>query len=119
MNWQERGKDSQSGEFFQFLQELEMAKATAEVQLVGIIVLAAQREWKAAAFILERRNPRVWGKTPLVEESSICDQSQFDENREYLNAIAENEEATNAFFTLRSFNSKWLKSREESKVSKD
>ncbi len=50
-----------------FGEALEKAKASAEARDVALIARAARRNWKAAAWALERRNPRDWGLRIQVE----------------------------------------------------
>jgi hypothetical protein len=52
----------------QFLNAIEKARADASIRNVGIIQQAAQDgQWQAAAWYLERTNPRKWGRHETVE----------------------------------------------------
>ena len=54
--------------YLQFMQAVENARAQAVVRNVGIIQSAAQNgQWQAAAWYLERTNPRKWGRHETVE----------------------------------------------------
>jgi hypothetical protein len=72
-NWMKRGEEEKRGPFFQFLQSATRARATARMKLVKIISDAAPRDWKAAAWQLERQYPEEFGRCtprePLQEES--------------------------------------------------
>ena len=51
-----------------FLDAVEKARADAVIRNVGIIQSAAQDgQWQAAAWYLERTNPRKWGRHETVE----------------------------------------------------
>ncbi len=57
-------------EFRHFCEALKRAQAAAVDILLGRIQEAAQRgDWKAAAWILERRHPDAWGRQQRVEHS--------------------------------------------------
>jgi hypothetical protein len=48
--------------FTEFLEEVTRAKSVAEVALVANINKAGEKDWRAHAFLLERRNPSDWGR---------------------------------------------------------
>lgn len=50
--------------YVEFLERVEKAKAEAELRLVLYIAKAANepKHWTAAAWLLERRNPAMWGR---------------------------------------------------------
>lgn len=52
-----------------FRDAVSRATAEAEEVLAGMIRRHALDDWRAAAFLLERRNPAVWGKRDRVEHS--------------------------------------------------
>lgn len=67
--WIDRGrKDEEKGltpdesVYVLLLHETTRAKARAEVRLGGIITKAAEKDWRAALAILERRNSKDWAK---------------------------------------------------------
>ena len=62
-NWIERGKTSQSGEYFDFWHKLELARSQGKVELLTKIEKAAtDGDWRAAAWKLERRDPEGYGQ---------------------------------------------------------
>ena len=60
-NWRNRGNTQKSGKYRGFLDAVEKAIATAEIADLKIIDQAAQKNWRAAAWLLERRSPERWG----------------------------------------------------------
>lgn len=61
----EKGK--RRTKFTEFLEEVTRAKSTAEVALVANINKAGKRDWRAHAFLLERRNPVDWGRQDRIK----------------------------------------------------
>jgi transposase len=59
--------------YLEFLDTIEKAKAEAEARLVVLIQKAAQtpRTWQAAAWLLERRDPKNWGRVTRTEISGV------------------------------------------------
>lgn len=57
----------------EFVVQLEQAMASAEVRDVTTIMKASSRNWQAAAWRLERRNPERWGRRdrPEVPEDKV------------------------------------------------
>src|SRR4051794_39022230 len=55
--WITKGRQETSGPYRDALERIEAAKAQSEVLLLEHIVDAAPRDWKAAAWVLERRFP--------------------------------------------------------------
>lgn len=100
--WLEAGVRGESKEYRKFLIAARRAVAKAEANLVETIEEEAQDDWRAAAFILERRHSRKWGKKtnvkfeddgasdPKVIEhrqnvaDQVKDKSKRDEARKYL-----------------------------------
>lgn len=60
--WIRRGRTQQRGKFAVLLVDLRAADTHAEFTLLARISLAAQKDWRAAAWILERRFPKKWGR---------------------------------------------------------
>lgn len=57
-------KKGEAGEqpYADFKRRVEVAQATAEAQNVRTITNASRRDWKAAAWLLAKRNPQDWGE---------------------------------------------------------
>ena len=56
------GRSKTSNKFKKFSDAIEKALADAEVRDVAFIARAAEKEWTAAAWRLERKFPRKWGR---------------------------------------------------------
>ena len=67
--WEER---SRSGElpYAHFFEEVERARAVAEVKMLRIVRDEAERNWKAAIWWLERATKERWGTTRVDEVPS-------------------------------------------------
>ena len=61
-NWLEKGEAAKSGVLREFFDAVERAKADSALRLVSQITLQAPTDWRAAAFMLERRFPDDYGK---------------------------------------------------------
>jgi transposase len=70
--WLEKGRAGKSP-YVEFLEAVKKAEAAAEVKRIQIITKAADTDWKAAAWYLERRYPERWGKRNLVKDSPSAD----------------------------------------------
>lgn len=68
--WIRRGAEEQEGPFAEFAAAVEQALAAAEARDVALIGQAAQKEWQAAAWRLERRLPERWGRKTRHEVSA-------------------------------------------------
>lgn len=56
-----------SNEFAQFAYEVRAVIAEAEAQMVNRVSLAASSDWRAAAWMLERRHPTRWANSHRVQ----------------------------------------------------
>ena len=61
-NWLKKGEAAQSGALMEFFDAVERAKADSALRLISQITLQAPADWRAAAFILERRFPDDYGR---------------------------------------------------------
>ena len=68
--WQEKAKNDPDLDFFE--EAIEEARAKGERMLAGRIVGHSEKDWRAAAWILERRHNERWGvpKDPVVQINS-------------------------------------------------
>jgi len=60
--WLRQGSRAKSGIYREFSDAVEKAMAEAEVRDVAIIAKAAEEQWQAAAWRLERKYPDRWGR---------------------------------------------------------
>jgi len=65
--WMKRGREQERGRYRKFLVAVEKAQAEAESRDVALIAKAAGEDWRAAAWRLERKQPRRYG--PRVQVS--------------------------------------------------
>lgn len=65
-NWMKRGARQSKGIYRDFLDALKKSHAIAEAENVRVIRAAAKEQWYAAAWMLERRYPKRWGKNDKV-----------------------------------------------------
>ena len=56
-DWMRRGTEETHGAYADFCQEVVAAEQAAEIRALGVIQQAAKRDWKAAAWFLERKHP--------------------------------------------------------------
>jgi transposase len=68
-DWLKRGAKARSGIYREFSAAVEKALADSEVRDVSIIARAADTEWQAAAWRLERKFPARWGRKTSVEHT--------------------------------------------------
>jgi homoserine acetyltransferase len=59
--WMRLGRDQKRGRYRKFLSQVEKAQAEAESRDVALIAKAASEDWRAAAWRLERKQPRRYG----------------------------------------------------------
>lgn len=53
-NWLSKGSTARNGMYLQFFQDVKKAEGENTVSMLGVIKTAAQTDWKAAAWCLER-----------------------------------------------------------------
>jgi len=82
-NWMARGceyqkklnKGEEVGEkeekFFHFLHAVESAEIKAEVFATGLITKAAKRDWRAAAWYLERKHKQCWARMQQLKHEGV------------------------------------------------
>lgn len=69
--WLARGRRELTGLYRDFADAVEKAEADAIVISVALIRTAAQRNWQAAAWWLERRYPDEWGRKDRLSIESL------------------------------------------------
>lgn len=88
--WLTRGRAEGEGEYYDFLQAVEQAKAKAEGDALNIIRNAALNgTWQAAAWFLERSKPERWRlrTTTEVADADEGGRVQGDDARDKVSAI--------------------------------
>jgi len=68
--WMERGEKANTGIYKEFWEAVQKARASAIVRNVALIQQAAQENWQAAAWWLERSQPDKWGRRVSQVEMS-------------------------------------------------
>lgn len=71
--WLRSGARGESERFKRFSDAVKMAMASAEVRDVALVGRAAQTQWQAAAWRLERKAPDRWGRRDRVEVAGVRD----------------------------------------------
>ncbi len=85
-DWLKRGADEESGIYREFSNAIEKAWADAEVMDVLLMSKAAQENWQAVAWRLERRHPDRWGRRERIEHAGQVSM-QHGVNAGDLNAV--------------------------------
>ena len=69
-NWYNKGTSAKSGKFKEFVKAVEKAKAVAISKSVETILTASKKDWKAAAWYLERIAPNEFSKKDNINIKS-------------------------------------------------
>jgi hypothetical protein len=64
-SWLRRGERETRGIYHEFAEAMKVADGKATVACLATIRSAAQNDWKAAAWLLERRHPNEFGRARL------------------------------------------------------
>jgi len=67
-DWMSRGRKGKRG-YVGFVNAVDQATAEAERINVMAVEMAMKRDWKAAAWWLQARNPKDWGRRDRVEHT--------------------------------------------------
>lgn len=79
--WRKRGEiETAPAEFRQFCQALRRSEAIALHKLVGYVVAAAPKDWRAATWMLERRYPDDFGRLDKIESRKSPNQPPFSDD---------------------------------------
>ena len=71
--WMRHGRQQVRGRYRKFLTAVEKAQAESESRDVALIAKAASEDWKAAAWRLERKQPRRYGPRVAVSVQQELD----------------------------------------------
>lgn len=77
--WRSRGLIERKGRFAEFAEALMRARAKSEAALVASIATAGKTDWRAAAWILERRFPDQYGnRVTLIKRLGQMTEDELD-----------------------------------------
>ena len=65
--WIKKGKAQKEGVYRDFLEALKQLESEVEAETIGIIRKAAIDQWQAAAWMLERKHYKRWGRKERQE----------------------------------------------------
>jgi hypothetical protein len=68
-DWLKQGAAEESGKFRDFSDALQKATAVSETNAVQLITDAAETQWQAAAWRLERKSHERWGRKERLEHT--------------------------------------------------
>ncbi len=68
--WMKKGEAAKAGKYYDFYELIKNAEGKAAVKWLALIDKAAVDTWQAAAWKLERRYPRDYGRTVVSQEIS-------------------------------------------------
>lgn len=68
-NWLAKGREEEEGEFSRFAERCDRAMIEEKLNLLTIVQKAAVEDWKSAAWLLERRWPKEFGRFTRTEHS--------------------------------------------------
>lgn len=95
-NWMKKGRAATDDKdpYARFLAGLNEAIATAEVHNVAIVQKAAEKNWQASAWMLERRHPERWSRNDkqrieMKAEIDVDGASSKDKLKSLLDGIAD------------------------------
>lgn len=75
--WERRGEQPDApAEYRAFLADLREAEAAGIVAMAATVTAAARSDWRAAAWLLERRAPDEYGRRDRIEHSGRVDSEQ-------------------------------------------
>lgn len=89
-NWLRRGSEEKSGKYKDFMIAVESALDAAELIHLNNLNNQSKGDWRASAWVLERKYPKRWGKREIVKiEDNDTKGGAFED--ESLNAVVARE----------------------------
>lgn len=64
--WKRRGREETEGKYYDLVQDIATAEAECKIEVIGGIVEAAKKDWKAGMTFLERKYPNEFARTERV-----------------------------------------------------
>jgi hypothetical protein len=87
--WIKRGAREGAGRYHDLAVAIDEASGHAEVRAVAIIGKAAETQWQAAAWMLERKHPDRWGKRISVQaQNAMAQEEQPQPTAPWLEQVA-------------------------------
>lgn len=65
--WAKKGKEAGKGKLYEFFVALKKAESLAQEARAQTIIVAARKNWQAAAWWLERKYPEIWGRKEVID----------------------------------------------------
>lgn len=91
--WLKKGARGEGKRFIEFLYAVKKAEAESELRSVATIENASRTSWQAAAWRLERKNWKRWGRKDSLEANirtqHVEDQSRMERTKVFEDQIAE------------------------------
>jgi len=60
--WMEKGREAKSGIYMEFMEEVKKAESDSIAHAMGVVRAAMPKQWQAAAWYLERKDPEHFAK---------------------------------------------------------
>lgn len=74
MRWRNKGQIAKSGKFCDFCNAVKRAEEQFKAHNIDLIQQAANKQWQAAAWLLERKYPEEFGRREKIEVSNKLDE---------------------------------------------
>jgi len=91
--WVIRGEAAKSGVFYDFVAQLKRAEGVAATRWLKYIEDAAEIQWQAAAWKLERRHPESFGRRILEVNADVRSESVTIERKELVLRILKDDKS--------------------------
>lgn len=87
-DWLRRGASGKPEDaiYAAFSADLDKAEAASESRQIAALTQAAAKDWRAAAWLLEKKYPKRWGSRVEVQHSGSVSLESIDELRKRLDA---------------------------------
>jgi hypothetical protein len=95
--WLKRGATAKSGSYRRFHNAVRQAMAESEVRNLAVIDKAGDHDWRSAAWRLERRFPKRWGRKQYVATEARV---EIHHRREEARRVMKDPEARELAITL-------------------
>ncbi|MBN2167605.1 MAG: hypothetical protein JW738_00045 [Actinobacteria bacterium] len=91
INWKKWGEKRSAGIYFEFFEAVKKAEATAIARNIAVIQTASRDSWQAAAWWLERKYPKEWGRKGQLELQApdIATESKADAKTKLISKLTD------------------------------